>query len=169
MFTDRPDLQCQSIVSISPSSSGGSSPSAAGSSFPEMNNELGVTFKSRRRDFFQSRSSWIGVTFGWEVLNCSGISIDSTSPVPIPFEIDDTIFFWVGFLLLSTAKMYFLSGLLSEIFFTIPARSLTWIVGKKFEPSPTYGSLSGSCNQAFLKCELKMASPFPYRIPAEMT
>ena len=87
-------------------------------------------------------------------MNYSGISIDSTSPVPIPFEIAEMILFYVGFLLLSTAKIYFLSGLLSEIFFTIPAKSLTWIVGKKLLPSPTYGSLSGSCNQAFLKCEL---------------
>jgi hypothetical protein len=40
-------------------------------------------------------------------LNFSGISIDSTKPVPIPFEMELTNFFCLGFLLLSMAKMYF--------------------------------------------------------------
>ena len=55
----------------------------------------------------------MGVSFGWAFLNVSGISIDSIKPVPIPFDIAAISFFYVGFGLLSIAKMYFLAGFFS--------------------------------------------------------
>ncbi len=46
--------------------------------------------------------------------------------------------------MLSIAKIYFLAGFLSKTALTILARSVTWTVGIKLLPSPTYGSLFGS-------------------------
>ena len=71
--------------------------------------------------------------------------------------------------MLSIPKMYLDSGGASKIFLTMRARSLTWIVGTLFLPSPMIGSFVGSCFQARSKWWLKMASPKPYRTPAEMT
>ena len=70
-------------------------------------------------------------------MNTLGIGIDSTNPVPMPFDIALISFFYVGFLVLSIATIYFFSGFVSATFFTILAKSLTWIAGTLFFPFPT--------------------------------
>lgn len=113
ILVGRPGLQSQSISIISASAA--SSPPSTWTGYKSyfINNELGDTFKFKSSDFFQSKFSWIGVILGWAFLNVSGISIDSINPVPMPFDIAAISFFWVGFGLLSIAKIYFLEGFFS--------------------------------------------------------
>lgn len=70
---------------------------------------------------------------------------------------------------MSIPKMYYRSGFASDSFLTMRAKSVTWIVGTKLQPSPTIGKRAGSWSQAYLKCELKIASPLPYSTPADRT
>ena len=155
MFFASPFLQCQ-LKSSSPGS-----PSASPVSPSLIKSELGIVLMFSITNLRQSRWSCKGVWLGWTGLYSTGISIDSTKPVPIPSEIAWISFFYVGFFVLSIPKMYCLSGGASNIFLTILARSVTWIVGTRFLPSPTTGSFYGSCNHAFLKWVLKIASPAP--------
>lgn len=113
MLDFKPSLQCQS-------NSTGSS-----SSFCETNRELGFNFKLSIIGILQSSSNYKGVFFGWVFLIFSGKSKDSMSPVPMPLEIAQISFFYVGLFVLSTAKMYCFSGFVSKTFLTILARSVT--------------------------------------------
>ena len=166
MLAWSPLLQCQ----LKPEPSSGSSSPSPSPSFYGTNIVLGLTLMFSMTNLRQSRFKLIGVCLGWTGSYSIGISIDSTSPVPTPFEMAWMSFLWVGLLVLSIPKMYYwLSGGFSKMYLTIRARSFTWTVGTLFLPSPIIGSFSGLCFHAFSKWLLKIASPRPYRTPAEMT
>lgn len=82
------------------------------------------------------------------------LSILSLSPFPL-----------IANMVLSTAIMYCLAGLIVITFLTNLATSMTWTVGIWFNPSFITCSSAGCCNHACLNHSKSRSSPLPYVTP----
>lgn len=73
------------------------------------------------------------------------------------------------YIVLSTARMYCLLGLVVIIFLTNLATSTTWMVGMWFMPSFITFSSEGSCSHACLNQSKRRSSPWPNVSPQATT